>query len=74
MSTSGQKRKRPTGEVLDTAITAAKTTNDIGEAVHILAPLKGAMGVLINVLENAKVSQSGSDGSSQLRRHFRKLK
>jgi hypothetical protein len=57
MSTSGQKRKRHTEEALDTAITAAKATNVIGEAVPILAPLKGAMGILITVLENAKVSQ-----------------
>jgi hypothetical protein len=57
MSTSGQKRKWYTEEVLDTAIAAAKTTNDIGETVPILAPLKGAMGILITVLENAKVSR-----------------
>jgi hypothetical protein len=57
MSTTRQKRKRQTEEVLDTAIAAAKTTNDVGETIPILAPLKGAMGILVTVLENAKVSQ-----------------
>jgi hypothetical protein len=74
MSTSVQKRKRHTEEVLDGVIVAAKITKDVGETVPILAPLKGAIGMLITALEHAKVSHCGNDSFSRLRRHYRKLK
>jgi hypothetical protein len=57
MSTAGQKRKRNGEEVLDGVIVAARITKDIGDTVPVLAPLKGAMGILITVLQNAKASQ-----------------
>ncbi|PVF93549.1 hypothetical protein CPB86DRAFT_790004 [Serendipita vermifera] len=61
MLTNGKKKKRPSAEVLDGVILVAKVTKDIGETLPVLAPLKGAMGVLITILENAKKSKTNAD-------------
>jgi hypothetical protein len=55
MSKSGEKRKRHLEEILDAAIQVARITKDVGESLPILSPLKGAMGILLTVLESAKV-------------------
>jgi hypothetical protein len=57
MSTSGRKKERHSEEVLDGAILVAKITKDVGDISPLLEPLKVAMGSLITMLENAKVSQ-----------------
>ncbi|PVF94573.1 hypothetical protein CPB86DRAFT_828491, partial [Serendipita vermifera] len=60
MSTIGNKKKRPSEEVLDGVILVAKVTKDIRETLPVLAPLKGAMGVLITILENVKKAKTNT--------------